>query len=247
VAEHAGGSGDAGLSADAGLSGDAGAAAHVPAIAHAAWPLLDLRITSGELQLRPVDEATAFALAEILPDDVELDPDAATYALPDARDTRRAVALQSHWRAHGDWRPEAWRIDFAVRRRGELVGLQELEGSEFVRLRTVDSASWLVPSARGQGVGVGMRRAVLALAFGPLGARAAVSSAWPDNDGSLGVSRALGYRPNGEYLHARGDGVDTMVHLRLTREAWLAGAGASAAARGVRIDGFDACRPLFGL
>ena len=40
-----------------------------------------------------------------------------------------------------------------------------------------------------------MRRAVLALAFGPLGAEAAITSAWPDNGASLGVSQSLGYLP----------------------------------------------------
>ena len=214
---------------------------------HPAWPVLDLVVTTGELQLRPVDEATAFALAELLPADLELDPAAATYALPEPADARGAIALQSHWRAHGNWRPESWRIDFAVRRGGELVGLQELEADNFAQLRTVDSASWLVPAHRGQGVGLAMRTAVLALAFGPLGAGAAITSAWHDNDASLGVSRSLGYRPNGEHFHARGDAVDTMVHLRLTREDWLSGAGAGECAQHVRVEGFDACRPLFGL
>ncbi len=53
----------------------------------------------------------------------------------------------------------------------------------------------------------------------------------------------LGYRPNGESLHRRDDGVDTMVHLRLTRADWLAGAGAV----GVRIEGIEGCLPYFGL
>ena len=212
---------------------------------HSGWPLYDLRVTSDDLELRPVTEADAFALADLLPDDLELDPAAATYALPDALDARRAIALQSHWRAHGSWRPEAWRIDFAVRRAGQLVGLQELEGTDFPRLRTVDSASWLVADARGQGVGRQMRRAVLALAFGPLGAEAAITSAWPDNSASLGVSQSLGYLPNGTHRHARGDGVDTMVHLALTRADWLAGAGADLT--DVQIAGFEPCRPLFAI
>ena len=122
---------------------------------------------------------------------------------PDRRETGHRLA--ESLAAHGNWRPAAWRIDFAVRRRGELVGLQELEANDFTLLRTVDSASWLVPAHRAQGVGVAMRTAVLALAFGPLEAKAAITSAWPDNHGSLGVSRSLGYRPNGEHLHARGE------------------------------------------
>ena len=212
---------------------------------HPAWPLFDLRLHAGDLELRPVGEDDAFALADLLPETLELDPSATVYALPDPRDARRAIALQSHWRAHGTWRPQAWRIDFAVRRAGQLVGLQELEGTDFPTLRTVDSASWLVEDVRGQGIGKQMRRAVLALAFGPLGAEAAVTSAWPDNGASLGVSRALGYAANGEHLHARGDAVDTMVHLRLTRPDWLAGAGADLS--DVRIEGFEPCRPLFAI
>jgi RimJ/RimL family protein N-acetyltransferase len=88
-----------------------------------------------------------------------------------------------------------------------------------------------------------MRRAALAFAFGPLGARAAITSAWHDNHASLGVSRALGYQPNGESFHLRGEHADIMVHMRLRRADWLA-AGSAA---GITISGFDACRPLFGL
>ena len=88
-----------------------------------------------------------------------------------------------------------------------------------------------------------MRSAVLALAFGPLQAEAAITSAWHDNHASLGVSRALGYRPNGESLDARGNGVDVMRHMRLRRAEWLA----SGIGDQVLISGFEACRPLFGL
>ena len=92
-------------------------------------------------------------------------------------------------------------------------------------------------------MGKAMRAAVLALAFGPLEAQCAITSAWDDNHSSLGVSRALGYQPNGQYRHRRDDGVGAMVHLRLTREDWLAsGAGDS-----VQISGFEACRPYFGV
>jgi RimJ/RimL family protein N-acetyltransferase len=81
------------------------------------------------------------------------------------------------------------------------------------------------------------------LAFGPLGAVRAISSAWHDNHASLGVSRALGYLPNGETLHRHDDRVDVMVHLRLTREDWLARTDRPP----VEIAGFEPCRPLFGL
>src|SRR4029079_17602748 len=89
----------------------------------------------------------------------------------------------------------------------QVLGVQGLEGPDFRTLRTVDTSSWLATEVRGTGVGKAMRRAVLALAFDHLGAQAAITSAWHDNHGSLGVSRALGYRPNGESLMAR-EGTD---------------------------------------
>ena len=86
---------------------------------------------------------------------------------------------------------------------------------------------------------------MLALAFGPLGAEYAVTSAWESNGASLGVSRALGYRPNGESRQRSesGRGPATMVHMRMSRADWEATAYASA----VTISGFEPCRPFFGL
>jgi len=207
------------------------------------WPLFDLRLTSPDLSLRPMTEADLAGLADLLPDDVEQDPAATTYDVGDARTGRGIVSHQSYWRAYGTWQPSAWRLNFVVRASGEIVGVQELEGTDFLTLRTVDTSSFLIPAARGRGYGQQMRSAVLALAFGPLQAEAAITSAWHDNHASLGVSRALGYRPNGESLHARGNRADVMKHLRLLRADWLAGGRGDQ----VLISGFEACRPLFGL
>ncbi len=211
-------------------------------MATGSWPLFGLRLAVGELTLRPFTEADLEQLCDALPDDVELNPDATKYDI-DADAGRRTVVHQDYWRAMGTWTPSSWRLNFVVHRGDELVGAQELEGNDFPTLRTVDTASFLVRGARGQGVGKLMRRAVLSLGFGPLGAQYAITSAWPDNLASLGVSRSLGYLPNGLQRHRRDDGVDDLVHLRLSREAWLA----SGLSDGVRIDGFEACRPYFGL
>ena len=207
------------------------------------WPLFDLRLASPDLALRAMTEADLAPIAGLLPDDVELDPAATTYDVDDARTGRGIVSHQSYWKAYGTWRPGAWRLNFVVRAAGEIVGVQELEGNGFPALRTVDTSSFLVPAARGRGYGKQIRGAVLALAFGPLQAQAAITSAWHDNHASLGVSRALGYRPNGESLQARGDRADVMQHMRLLRADWLA----SGRAGQVRISGFEDCWPLFGL
>jgi RimJ/RimL family protein N-acetyltransferase len=213
------------------------------AVSHPYWPLFDLRLASGDLDLAAMTEADLPVLADLLPDDVEQDPAATTYPVPDGRISRGIVTHQGYWKAYGTWRPEAWRLNFVVRAADEILGVQELEGNDFPVLRTVDTSSFLIPSARGRGYGKQMRAAVLALAFGPLDAQAAITSAWHDNHASLGVSRALGYRPNGEALHARADHVDVMLHLRLPRADWLAGG----TRQPVQISGFEACRPFFGL
>ncbi len=206
------------------------------------WPLFGLRMTIGELTLRALTEDDLPTLADLLPADVEQDPAATRYDV-DADANRALVVHQGYWKAWGTWSPMDWALTFAVIRDGALIGTQTLEGTDFVVLRTVDSASFLAAPERGHGHGKQMRRAVLALAFGPLGAEAAITSAWHDNHASLGVSRALGYRSNGVSLHARGNARDEMVHLRLRRADWLD----SDQAAEVSIHGFAPCRALFGL
>lgn len=207
------------------------------------WPLFDLRIEAPDLNLRPITEADLPVVANLLPADVELDPAATLFAVGDKQAQRGMTTFQAYWSAFGGWRPDAWRLNFLVLSGGRIIGTQELEGNDFPALRTVDSSSFLIPEARGRGYGKQMRRAVLALAFGPLAARAAITSAWHDNHASLGVSRALGYQPNGELLHVRGDTADIMTHMRLLRSDWITRDGAA----GIEITGFDPCRPLFGL
>jgi RimJ/RimL family protein N-acetyltransferase len=212
-------------------------------VTHPYWPLFDLTLTTPDLVLRVATEAGQMRLADVLPDDIEVDPSLPRYVDAESRSARGTGLLQSYWRAFGTWRPESWAIPFVVFRGDDLIGLQALEGEDFPTLRTVDSFSLLVREARGKGYGKQMREAVLALAFGPLDAARAVTSAWQDNHASLGVSKALGYVDNGERLHRRGDGADVMVHLRLTREAWQARTDRPP----VDISGFDPCRPFFGL
>jgi RimJ/RimL family protein N-acetyltransferase len=207
------------------------------------WPLFDLSISTPDLTLRPMREADLGPVSDLLPDDLELDPAATRYAISDERRSRGIITHQGYWKAYGTWSPSAWRLGFVVTSGGQIVGFQELEGNDFILLRTVDTSSFLIKAARGRGFGKQMRRAVLALAFGPLGAAEAITSAWHDNHASLGVSRSLGYRPNGESRHARDDGCDVMVHLRLPRADWLA----AELGRGIEISGFDPCRFLFGV
>ena len=208
------------------------------------WPLFGLRLRCGEVTLRPVREDDLPYLVAILPDDFEQDPRLEGLPGLGAAADRRRLFCQEYWRALGTWSPSSWKLHLAVGFEGKPVGVQTLEGEDFPALRTVDSASWLMPRVRGRGLGVAMRTAALGLAFEWLGAVAAVSSAVPENAASLGVSRHLGYLENGVGLVAAPGGrVVELRHLRLTVDRWRsAGHG-----RSVSVSGFEACRPLFGL
>lgn len=188
-------------------------------------------------------EADLAVLAVATPEDLDLNPTATRFDGVPERTHRGVVIHQAYWKSMGVWSPAEWQIFFVVRRDEAVLGVQGLEGTDFATIRTVDSSSWLVADARGAGVGKAMRRAVLALAFDHLGALAAITSAYQDNHASLGVSRSLGYQPNGVSFLARGDGVDVLEHLRMTRADWLAVGGAP----DVEVEGVEAARPFFGI
>jgi len=207
------------------------------------WPLHGLRVKTPHLGLRPMVEADLSPLAARLPADVGFDPALPAYAGLEPSAARGTAFFQTYWRALGTWRVESWELLLVVLQNDEVVGVQSLEGSDFLRRRTVETWSFLLPAARGRGLGKSMRRAVLRLAFDHLGALAAETEALRSNAASIGVSHAGGYLPNGETFHSGADGIDVMVRMRLTRERWLETGGAA----DVEITGFDSCRPLFGI
>jgi RimJ/RimL family protein N-acetyltransferase len=90
-----------------------------------------------------------------------------------------------------------------VSEHGDLVGVQDVFAQHLTTTRTVTTGSWLVQRAQGQGIGKEMRAAVLHFAFAGLSAVEAYTDAFEDNPASLGVTRALGYEPNGTHLYNR--------------------------------------------
>ena len=205
--------------------------------------MFDIRLTTPDLELRHLREADLGELAAIFPQDVELDPSSTTYDGLDPTWNRRVGVYQTYWQGRAGWRPESWALSFGIFLDGQLVGYQGLEGEDFSTLRTVDSSSFLTSAVRGRGLGKQMRAAVLTLAFGPLGARFAITSAWSDNHASLGVSRAIGYVENGVTTDRRDDVAGEMAHLRLTRERWMA----SDWPEQVTVTGVAECMVFFGL
>lgn len=198
-------------------------------------PRLELLAATDELlaELAPLVRAGQ-AMAKPSPFD---DPMSLYEPDPDVRAQRW---LQSIWRGRGSLGPDSWRLYFVVMVDGAPVGMQDLIGDHFPTYGGVVTFSWLAASVRGRGLGREMREAVLHLAFDGLGAVEAESDAFVDNLGSNGVSRALGYEPNGTaWATRRGEKV-LLQRWRLGRDAWLR-------RDDITLGGVDQCRHLLGI
>jgi RimJ/RimL family protein N-acetyltransferase len=188
-----------------------------------AWPLFDLAVVTPRLRLEYATNDHLEALAEfrdgrvVGPGEEPFDGDSSFYGEGPAGTWK---AVTGEWGARARTSATWWHLAFAVLVDGELVGQQNITAAEFPTVRTVSSFSFLDRACRGTGIGKEMRAAVLHLAFAGLGALRAESDAFADNHASAGVSRALGYEPNGTLLAPRPSGAALMDRYLLTRERW---------------------------
>jgi RimJ/RimL family protein N-acetyltransferase len=209
----------------------------------AVWPFQDLRVVTPRLELRLPDDGDLRALADLAAAGVH-PPGEMPFLVPWTAappDELRRGFLQYHWGLRGSLSPEDWSLAFAIRHDGRLVGMQDVGARQFAVRRTVDTGSWLGQAFQGHGIGTEMRAAVLHLAFAGLGALRAETSAMDGNERSAGVSRRLGYRPDGE-------SVDVVAGRRRIGQRYaLSLAGWQAATRiPVEIVGLEPCLPLLG-
>ncbi|GGQ44777.1 GNAT family N-acetyltransferase [Couchioplanes azureus] len=208
------------------------------------WPLFGLRLRTPRLELRVPDLADLGRLADLAAAGVH-DPAAMPFvtAWTDTTGERRARSvLQWAWTQWGRWSPADWSLQLVAVADGQVIGTQDVNAKDFATVRVVGTGSWLGREHQGRGFGTEMRAAVLDLAFTGLGAEAATSEAFEDNDASYGVSRKLGYADDGTDWHAvRGRRVRGR-RLLLDRPRWQA-----ARTIDVEITGLEPCLPLFGL
>jgi RimJ/RimL family protein N-acetyltransferase len=188
------------------------------------WPPAGLSLTCGDLELRIPDDGLLVALAELAAEGVH-DPGSMPFFVPWTRGTPTEVArsvLTYQWGTRSRMAPDAWALELAVLRRGEVLGIQSISSTHFRRLRSAESGSWLGRRFQGQGVGTRMRLMVLHLLFDGLGAERATTGAFEDNPASNAVTRRIGYVANGSEMLLREDVPSVNLRYVLTREAWSA-------------------------
>lgn len=183
-------------------------------------PNSGLTLRCGAASLRLATEADDDLLVQLLPDDFDHDP---TFPRDPALTlTEHREAWLRHW-LRGFRNPgfeDDWYLPFVVLAEEVPVGFQVLEGEGFRQRHEVDSSSFLIPSARGRGLGTSMRIAVLALAFDVLGAERAVTAARPANVASHRVSERVGYLPTGRREPVVAGSVRPIDTYELTRARW---------------------------
>jgi RimJ/RimL family protein N-acetyltransferase len=208
------------------------------------WPLFDLRITTPRLQLRlPTEELTDQLIDTIL--DGVHPPDQMPFSVPWTRVPRAQLpfnTLSYLWRELAGFKRDDWALPLAVIVDGAAVGVQALLAKDFPITRQLESGSWLGLRYQGRGYGTEMRAAALYFAFTALGAEVATSASFVDNPASIAVSRRNGYRDDGVDRMAREGVMVEQLRFRLTRDDWQ-----KHRAVDVRVEGFERCRPLFGL
>lgn len=188
------------------------------------WPVFGLRVRTPRLELRPVDPDLAFEVAELAAAGVH-DPAIMPFAIPwtDAEPPAlQQNVVRYYLETWAQFRPEQWRLPFAVLDGDRVVGVQDLGARDFPVLRQFTTGSWVGRSFQGRGIGREMRTAVLHVGFAGLDARRAQSDAFTDNAASLAVTRALGYRPNGTAWYLRRGEPAECLSFILDRDGWEA-------------------------
>ena len=197
------------------------------------------------LTLRYLDDALAVELATLAAAGIH-DPDTMPFAFPwtDAASPElERNALRFYWQSRAETSPAAWDLLFVALEGDHVVGSTTIGAKGFPVVRTFETGSWLGRRFQGRGIGTEMRIATLHLGFLGLDALEARTGAFEDNLASLGVTRKLGYEPNGVAVHDR-RGARAQSHLfRMTRQHFLDHVRRD----DVEIDGDAAVRELLGI
>ena len=188
------------------------------------WPVFGLKVSTPRLTLRPVDPELAYDLANLAAQGIH-DPAVMPFynAWTDVPSPELERGTIRHFfRLWAAMEPDHWDLPLAVFEGETLVGVQALESHDFPALRNFSTGSWLGRRFQGRGIGKEMRAAALHLGFAGLGAVRANTDAYTDNPSSQGVTRALGYRPNGSRWELSRGKPAEYLRFTLERADWEA-------------------------
>lgn len=169
------------------------------------YPPYGLTISSGALTMRVLRDDDIPELVDLIASGVQVpglpmpfirDWHAGPLA-PGTPDGFPTTSLAWWWTQRASFAPENWKMALAVRLDGELVGMQDMNATDFPHTRSVETGSWLGLRHQGKGVGTLMRQLVVGFAFDELGATACHSGYVSGNEASAAVSRKVGYSDNG--------------------------------------------------
>jgi RimJ/RimL family protein N-acetyltransferase len=208
------------------------------------WPLFGLRVATPRLSLSHPRDDELDLLNAVISKGIH-DPAWMPFEIAwtdDPPDIRPRHSLQHWWRLRANWTPESWTLTMMVKEGETVVGIQDVGATNFAITREVHSGSWLGRSHQGRGIGKEMRSAILHLAFAGLGALRATSAAFEDNAASIAISRALGYRENGDDIKVRRGTPSRSIRFLLDRTTWE-----ERRRTDIEIIGLEPCRQMFGL
>lgn len=187
-------------------------AAHFPAFA--------LEVRTPRLSLRLPDDDDLVDLAELGARGVHPE-DEMPFTTPWTRvppPFQQRNTLEFVWTQRCTMQGNAWQLTLVAVADGRVIGTQGIFTTDWSGTRTVETGSWLGREFQGCGLGKEMRLAVLHLAFEGFDVRRAITAAYVDNPRSLGVTRALGYRPNGDVLTPREGEPSLIEHFKMERD-----------------------------
>jgi RimJ/RimL family protein N-acetyltransferase len=211
---------------------------------HPYWPLFDLVVRTPRLTLRYIDDRIGAEVAALAARGVH-DPSTMPFVVPWTEAESPYLergAFQFWWRCRAETTVERWTVNYAVFVDDVVVGAGGVSATEFPVLRTFETGSWLGRQYQGQGLGREVREAALHLGFDGFGAEYATTGAFDDNAASLGVTRRLGYEPNGSRLVVRRGEPATLSNFRMTRHHWVA-----IRRPDISVEGAEAVRSLLGI
>ncbi|MCW3494465.1 GNAT family N-acetyltransferase [Microbacterium sp. SSM24] len=202
------------------------------------WPAAGVRVRSGGLELRWIDDELLGELADLAGRGIH-SPDTLPFEHAWTRGTPDEVArsvVRFQWNARPQVSPDRFVLELGVIADGVPVGVQGLVADDWGVLRCVRTGSWLGQEHQGRGIGRRMRVLALHLAFEGLGAVEARTGAFVDNAASNAVSHRVGYLPDGAVRVAR-DG-EPVLHnnFMMTRERWSELRDAHAAVLGAPVE-----------